>query len=189
MSEQESSQPEYKAKAVSVEAILNNDKADASLDAYKQKLLGGSLVDGKAAAKYPDDPRKVIVESIKLVFDDPKAPQQEVIIPVDKADQTIAIKEGVSFTVWANFYVQHDIVLGLQLIDSTTKLGVEISRETTMLGTFAPQLSMYSIRCNQHEAPSGWLSRTTFSMSSTLTDDDNNKHVVINFSISIQKDW
>eukprot|EP00461_Guttulinopsis_vulgaris_P002006 UN02007 len=171
--------------------MVSADKGDAALEAYKQSLLGGAVgQDGKAVAKFPNDPRKVIVESVKLVFSpESNAPQAEQILDVTKPGQTVVIKEGSAFSVWVTFYVQHDIALGLKLTNDTSKLGVSVDKETGMLGSYAPKLEPYTIKATEHEAPSGFLARTTYSLTSTLHDDDKVNHCVFSANIKVSKDW
>lgn len=171
----------------SVEEINQADQGDEAMEKYKASLLGGAIgADGKAVAKYPNDKRKVIVDSIKIVFDDESAPQKELKL-VDGA--IITIKEGASFTTYVTFYVQHDIALGLKVTNTTSKLGITVDTDTAMLGSFAPKLEPYTVRAVQSEAPTGFLARTSYSFTSLLHDDDKFSHNTFNCTIAIKSDW
>lgn len=176
--------------AKSIEEINSADKGDASMEAYKAKLLGGAIgADGKAVAKFPDDPRKVVIEGIKIVFEDDSAPQKEFEFDLKKTDQNIIIKEGTIFTTYVSFYVQRDIALGLKVTNTTTKLGITVDSETAMLGSFAPKLEPYVVRAVTTEAPSGFLGRSTFNFKSLFHDDDGNNFNTFECSISIKSGW
>jgi hypothetical protein len=182
--------PIPQAKNISVEDMNKADQGDASMEAYKAKLLGGAIgADGKAVAKYPNDKRKVIVEGVKIVFDDASAPQKELVLPLNQPDQIVIIKEGVTFTTYVTFYVQHDIALGLKVTNTTTKLGIALDTETAMLGSFAPKMEAYVVKAVTNEAPSGFLGRTTYSFKSVLSDDDLNVHNTFQCSITVKSDW
>jgi Rho GDP-dissociation inhibitor len=173
--------------AKSIEQINSADQDDAALQAYKASLLGGAIgADGKGVAKYPDDKRKVIVESVKIVFDDETAPKRELTLV---SDSTVVIKEGTTFTTFVTFYVQHDIALGLKVTNTTTKMGVTVDTDSAMLGSFAPKLEPYCVRAVASEAPSGFLGRTTFNFISLLHDDDKNEYNTFKCTISIKSGW
>ena len=62
-------EPNYKAPAVKpLQDILATDKEDESLQKYKAALLGSAVRGGSIIVK-PNDPRRVIVQSLQLVVD------------------------------------------------------------------------------------------------------------------------
>lgn len=163
------------------------DPAASPEKEYIRNLLKDSLdANGKVVAVKPDDARTIIPDSVKFVFTD--GSHADIVVPMT-ADQTITIKEGVTFVVYFNFYIQHDVVPRIQVTNEITKLGISVEKETTNLGSWAPRLEMYSAKCSDHEAPSGFMGRGSYTLKSVIFDDSEKVHTQWSCSVKIEKDF
>jgi hypothetical protein len=103
----------------------NSDEGDESLQRYKQSLgLGG----GKDLSD-PNDPRVCIIQS--LTMESPgRAPVVIDLSAPGSADNLkktpFKIKEGATFTMSAQFKVQHEILSGLHYVQIIKRKGIRI---------------------------------------------------------------
>ncbi|KAF3075963.1 hypothetical protein CFAM422_001675 [Trichoderma lentiforme] len=166
------------------------DAGDESLQRYKQSLgLGG----GKDISD-PSDPRVCIIKS--LTMDSPgRAPE---VIKLEKPEDQaklkkgFKIKEGVKFTMSAEFKVQHEILSGLHYVQVIKKHGLKVSKDSEMIGSYAPNTEnqqTYTKKFHEEEAPSGMLARGKYDAISSFVDDDKKKHLEFEWKFEIVKDW
>jgi Rho GDP-dissociation inhibitor len=87
------------------------------------------------------------------------------------------------------FSVYSDIVSGLKLTNSVSKLGVRVDRTVLMLGSYAPRPEPYTFSAPVAEWPSGMLARGTYGASTTFTDDDKTTHLDFSWGFEIKKEW
>lgn len=108
------------------------DANDESLQRYKKSLgLGG----GKDLSD-PNDPRVCIIQSLTM-----ESPGRDpVTIDLSQAgsestlkDKPFKIKEGAKFTMVASFRVQHEILSGLQYVQTVKRKGIRVSKDSEML--------------------------------------------------------
>ncbi|KAI8632456.1 immunoglobulin E-set [Xylariaceae sp. FL1651] len=170
---------------------FNADANDESLQRYKQSLgLGG----GKDLSD-PNDPRVCIIQSLTMespgrspVTIDLSQPGSESTLK----DKPFKIKEGAKFTMVASFRVQHEILSGLQYVQIVKRKGIKVSKDSEMLGSYAPNTDkqpIYTKRFQEEDAPSGMLARGHYNAISTFVDDDKKKHLQFEWSFDISKDW
>eukprot|EP01132_Coremiostelium_polycephalum_P003670 gene3670-4570_t len=189
LSEQENV-PEYKpAKKVTIEELKNQDAEDESLRKYKETLLG------KAVTGPSDDPRRVVVKELSILFED----RPEIVYPLETKEQIaemknkpFVLKENCHYKIRITFIVQHDIVSGLKNTNYVYRKGIRVQTEKTMLGSFAPQVAPYQVFLPRHgweEAPSGILSRGSYTAKVEFTDDDNQSHLSLEYAFAIKSDW
>jgi Rho GDP-dissociation inhibitor len=72
------------------------------------------------------------------------------------------------------------------------KMGIKVSNDTTMLGSYAPSPNPTTVdvpRNDWLECPSGMLARGSCSGRVVFLDDDKLLHYQIDFSFDIKKDW
>lgn len=108
------------------------DSNDESLQRYKKSLgLGG----GKDLSD-PNDPRVCIIQSLTMespgqapVTIDLSQPGSESTLK----DKPFKIKEGAKFTMVASFRVQHEILSGLQYVQTVKRKGIRVSKDSEML--------------------------------------------------------
>lgn len=65
-------------------------------------------------------------------------------------DKPFKIKEGSKFTMVAEFKVQHEILSGLQYVQIVKRKGIKVSKDSEMLGSYAPNTEkqpVYTKRC------------------------------------------
>jgi len=167
------------------------DENDESLQRYKESLgLGG----GKDLSD-ASDPRVCIIQSLTMespgrdpVTIDLSSPGSEATLK----DKPFKIKEGAKFTMVANFKVQHEILSGLQYVQVVKRKGIKVSKDSEMLGSYAPNTDkqpIYTKRFQEEDAPSGMLARGHYNAISSFVDDDKKTHLTFEWSFDIAKDW
>ncbi|KAK4085673.1 uncharacterized protein Triagg1_663 [Trichoderma aggressivum f. europaeum] len=167
------------------------DAGDESLQRYKQSLgLGG----GKDLSD-PSDPRVCIIKA--LTMDSPGRPPVEIKLAEAGSEgrlkeKPFQIKEGVKFTMSAEFKVQHEILSGLHYVQVIKRKGLKVSKDSEMIGSYAPNTEnqpTYVKRFHEEEAPSGMLARGKYDAISSFVDDDKKKHLEFEWKFEIVKDW
>lgn len=172
----------------SLQEICSADQDDASLMEYKKKLLGDI-----PPPVFPDNPKNVIVQKLQIEFPDENRPPAEIkLLDSDLATlkkSPIVIKEGVTYRVSVFFFVQREIVAGLRYIQATYKLGVRVSKDDLMVGSYPPKSEPHVYRSPPHEAPSGMIARGAYAVKSRFTDDDRNDFLSWEWAIKIKDSW
>jgi Rho GDP-dissociation inhibitor len=107
----------------------------------------------------------------------------------DLKKQTFTIKEGIKYKIRIDFFVQREIVHGLKYIQKTYRVGVPVDKMTQMVGSYPPKLEIQSYTTPFEEAPSGLISRGSYTVSSLFTDDDKNEYLKWEWTFEIKKDW
>eukprot|EP01130_Rhizamoeba_saxonica_P017057 TRINITY_DN80_c0_g1_i1.p1 TRINITY_DN80_c0_g1~~TRINITY_DN80_c0_g1_i1.p1 ORF type:complete len:107 (-),score=22.85 TRINITY_DN80_c0_g1_i1:90-410(-) len=103
----------------------------------------------------------------------------------------MVIKEGCHYKMRVTFRVQHNIVLGLKISSSISRLGKKIKDEE-MLGTYPPSNEFTAVdlpKNGWHEAPSGKVYRGDYKSKMRFTDDDGEEHLVFDWLMKISKKW
>lgn len=182
-------EPNYKAPAVKpLQDILATDKEDESLQKYKAALLG-SAVRGVSIIVKPNDPRRVIVQSLQLVVDG----RPDVTIDLTDINNVkgkkFVMKEGCQYRLRINFYVQREIVAGLKYVQKVQRMTVQLDKATQMVGSYPPSEKIHSYLTPVEESPSGMMARGTYNIRSLFTDDDQNEHLKWEWVLEIKKDW
>lgn len=186
--EEDGETPGYKAPAEkSLDTILAADSEDASLQKYKETLLGANPLE---SVIFPEDPRKVIVNKLALIVAD--RPDLELDLSGDvKAlkKTTFVLKEGCQYRVKIYFYVQREIVTGLKYVQKTHRKGIQVDKTNFMVGSYGPKKDLQSYQTPLEDAPSGMMYRGTYSIKSLFTDDDKHEHLAWEWNLEIKKDW
>ncbi|KAJ3645537.1 hypothetical protein Zmor_023184 [Zophobas morio] len=171
-----------------IEEILQADQDDESLRKYKETLLGQAQT-GPVVVE-PDNPRKVIVKKLVLVVTDRPELALDLTGDLSKLKkQTFIIKEGVSYRIRIEFFVQREIVHGLKYLQKTSKVGIPVDKMTHMVGSYAPKTEIQSYTTPPEDAPTGLLARGSYTVHSLFTDDDKNEHLKWEWCFEIKKDW
>lgn len=106
-------------KDVPIEEILNKDQDDASLNEYKKKLLGTAI----NIIIEPSEPSRLILKRLVLLPDD----HSEIAFDLNPKsldkfkDSVVTMKEGGSYRIKLEFYVQRDIISGLRFVQTSYK--------------------------------------------------------------------
>ncbi|KJH43030.1 RHO protein GDP dissociation inhibitor [Dictyocaulus viviparus] len=189
----EQPQSQYKPpEKKTVAEILKTDEEDESLTKYKTMLLGSSptnvIVD-------ETNPKIVIVKAITLLVDG----REDVTLNLDDNEtiqqhgslknSTFILKEGCQYRLRFDFYVQREIVTGLKYIHKVSRHGVQVLKETFMVGSYAPRKELQSYTTPVEEAPSGLLHRGKYKVKSQMTDDDEHDWLSWTWYTEISKDW
>jgi hypothetical protein len=99
------------------------------------------------------------------------------------------LKEGCTYRVKIYFYVQREIVTGLKYVQRSMRKGIQVDKETNMVGSYGPKMELQSYTTAPEVAPSGMLARGTYIMKSIFTDDDKNEHLKWEWQLDLKKDW
>jgi Rho GDP-dissociation inhibitor len=169
------------------------DENDESLQRYKQSL--GLAADDISD---PNDPRVCIIQS--LTMDSPG--RESVVIDLSAPgsanslkDKPFKIKSGAKFTMTVQFKVQHEILSGLhyvQVIKKKGSMGLLGDKSSEMIGSYAPNTAkqpLYSKKFQEEEAPSNFMARGMYNVSSSFVDDDKKTHLQFDWAFQIDKDW
>jgi len=178
---------------VDINTLVNQDQEDESLRKYKESLLGNM-----AAIYSPkDDPRRVVVTELKIIFKD--RPEGDVVYNLEEKGgleklktTAFVIKEAASYRIQVKFRVQHEIVSGLKYENKVYKGPLRVAKEKEMLGSFGPQKESHTVvfpRKGFEEAPSGFAARGNYKAKSRYVDDDKQCHLEYEYCFTIAKDW
>jgi Rho GDP-dissociation inhibitor len=179
--------PGYKPPtAKALDDIVNQDQEDESLQKYKQALLGADL--GKQACPFPDDPRRVIVTKLAVLVQDHDDLELDLSGDLTLLTKSpFSLKEGCQYRVKIYFYVQREIVTGLKYVQRSMRKGIQVDKETYMVGSYGPKNDLQSYTTALETAPSGMLARGTYIMKSLFTDDDKNEHLKWEWKLELKK--
>jgi len=170
----------------SIQEIVSADADDPSLNKYKQELLGSAAASSGAIIVRPDNPERVIVTNISLISEGEVKRSMNLPGPLDFV---LSIKEGCSYNIRIQYYVQREIVSGLKYSHKVKRLGVPVDKEDYMFGSFPPRQEVYEYISPAEEAPSGMLQRGKYNVSSVVRDDDGHIYLKWNWVLEIAKDW
>ncbi|KAH6634814.1 immunoglobulin E-set [Chaetomium sp. MPI-SDFR-AT-0129] len=167
-----------------------SDEGDESLQRYKESL--GLAADDLSD---PNDPRVCIIQS--LTMDSPGRAPVVIDLSAPGSVETLKkhpfkIKEGASFTMTAQFKVQHEILSGLHYVQAVKRKGIRVGKSSEMIGSYAPNTAkqpIYSKKFQEETAPSGWAARGSYTASSSFVDDDKKTHLEFDWAFEIDKDW
>lgn len=170
-----------------ISEIMNLDTEDESLQKYKQTLLKDASA-SDSVILFPQNPSRIIVARSTLMVEG----RDEIEFELDASkckENVIILKEGISYCVKIEFYIQREIVHGLKYVRNTYRKGIRVDKTGFMLGSYAPQKELQTFITPQEETPSGVLGRGTYTIKTALVDDDKNKHVKWAGVVEIKKDW
>ncbi|XP_068148519.1 rho GDP-dissociation inhibitor 1 [Drosophila tropicalis] len=171
-----------------IEEIMAADQEDESLRRYKEALLGAAQTE-KIVVE-PNDPRKVIVKKLALVVEGRDDMELDLTGDISQLKQQVfVIKEGVQYKVRIDFIVQREIVHGLKYVQKTYRMSLPVDKMAHMVGSYPPKKEIQNYLTPPEEAPSGMISRGTYSVSSVFTDDDKHIHLKWDWTFEIKKDW
>jgi len=143
-----------------------------------------------------NDPRRVVVSEFAIIFEDHDIPAslsfdtEESILRA--REHPLVIKEGCHYKMRVSFRVQHNVVLGLQIINQIYRLGAKLAKDTEMLGTYPPKNEFQDVEIPKngwHEAPKGGMARGDYKAKMKFIDDDSNVHLEFEYAIKIAKNF
>ncbi|XP_038979109.1 rho GDP-dissociation inhibitor 1-like [Phoenix dactylifera] len=160
---------------------LEKDKDDESLRRWKEKLLG--CLEGELNDQMEPE---VTFHSIGIVCEG----CAEIIIPLPVAENQSRVlfflKEGSQYRLKLTFSVKHNIVSGLNYLNTVWKKGLQVDQSKGMLGTFAPRRDPYEHLLEEETTPSGSLARGIYSAKLNFEDDDRRCHLELDYSFEIK---
>jgi Rho GDP-dissociation inhibitor len=130
-------------------------------------------------------------------------------------DSVVKLKEGCSYRVKLEFYVQRDIISGLKFVQSAYKgpirgtcsiiliesmlyyncfddlnlLLLKADKSSYMLGSRPPKAEVQGYISEKEVAPSGMIGRGKYHMKTHITDDDKNTYAKWEWTLEIVKEW
>ncbi|XP_014788749.1 rho GDP-dissociation inhibitor 1 isoform X2 [Octopus bimaculoides] len=172
-----------------INEILKADEDDDSLVRYKQKLLG-SAAGSTNIILYPDNPNKVILQKLILKVDSRPDVVISLIGDLSKlCKNAFVIKEGCKYRMQIDFYVQRDIVCGLNYYQTVYRKGIRVDNFNHMVGSYGPSKDLVSYLTPSEDAPSGLISRGTYTVRSKFVDDDGIEYLKWEWAFEITKEW
>jgi len=168
----------------SLDEIQQLDADDESLVKYKQTLLGGGGV--VVDAEGPN----VKVQKLTLVVEG--RPDVEIDLTGDLTklkDSPFIIKEGTCYRLRITFKVNKEIVSGLRYHQVTSRKGINVDKQSYMVGSYGPKAESQTYMTPVDEAPKGMLARGHYNAKSKFLDDDKNIHLEWQWAFDIKKDW
>jgi len=173
-------------KDVPISEIMSKDQDDPSLNEYKKKLLGSTI----NVIIEPTDPSRLILKRLVLVPDDHPEISFNLSGSIEKLkDHVVTLKEGSSYRIKLEFYVQRDIISGLRFVQSSYKGPIRTDKSVYMLGSRAPKGELQEYLSEKEITPSGMMARGKFCMKSSILDDDKNVYAKWEWVLEIAKDW
>eukprot|EP01105_Mastigella_eilhardi_P026668 TRINITY_DN780_c0_g1_i1.p1 TRINITY_DN780_c0_g1~~TRINITY_DN780_c0_g1_i1.p1 ORF type:complete len:208 (-),score=88.55 TRINITY_DN780_c0_g1_i1:111-674(-) len=176
---------------VNLSEQYEKEKNDPAMIKYLQSLgIDPSYVAPK------DDPRRCVINEFSIVFKeghDPITLKLNSEEDIKSAAKTpLVIKEGTEFKIRIMFRVQHNVVLGLKIVNHVKRMGKTVADDEEMLGTYPPKNDFQQLeipRNDWNEAPSGMLLRGEYKSSMQFIDDDKKCHLQFDYILKIAKDW
>jgi len=177
---------------VDLKDTFKKEANDPSMQAYLRSLgIDPDYVPPK------DDPRRVVVSELAIIFKDHPTPT---VLKFENDDDVknakkhpLVIKEGCHYKMRVSFRVQHNVVLGLQIKNTIfTKIGAKIASDVEMLGTYPPKNTFQAVEIPKNdwnEAPSGVLARGEYKGKMKFVDDDEKSHLEFEYIMKIAKEF
>ncbi|KAK2984616.1 hypothetical protein RJ640_029122 [Escallonia rubra] len=159
---------------------LEKDKDDESLRRWKEKLLG--CVESDLIGQMNPE---VTFQSIGVISDD--IGEISTPLPVDEGHLLFTLTEGSLYRFKLTFSVLHNIVSGLNYVNTVWKRGLQVDRSKGMLGTFAPQREPYVHTLDEETTPSGVLARGIYTAKLKFEDDDKRCYMELHYTFEIKK--
>lgn len=174
-------------KDVPISELMQKDQDDESLNEYKKKLLGGAI----NVIIEPTDPSRLILKRLVLLPDDHKELSFDLSTGnLDKLKETVVtLKEGSSYRIKLEFYVQRDIISGLRFSQSAYKGPLRTDKSLYMIGSRAPKGEIQEYVSEKEITPSGMMARGKYTMKSSIFDDDKNTYAKFEWTLDIAKEW
>lgn len=94
----------------------------------------------------PNDPRKVIIKQFTVIV--PERGDGNIDLNVDDPNlkqKPYTLKEGATYKLSLDFYVQHEIVTGLKFMNFAKRAGLTVSKDTYVVGSYAPRKEPYHV--------------------------------------------
>jgi hypothetical protein len=174
--------------------LMNLDAEDEALQKYKQELLGAAAT-GEVGD--PNDPRRVILEEFRLVFNEEG--RDPIIFTPPAGDDyptefdipdKFTIKEGSEYRFQFTVRVQHEIVNILKFQNTGKKGILPGVTDTFTVGSLPPGSHNPTVPHNQWcVAPTGSMGRGNFKGTAKLIDADGNLHVTVKYKFENRKTW
>lgn len=94
-----------------------------------------------------------------------------------KVNKPYTLKEDTINCLEFRFKVHNDIVHGLKYCLILTRLGVTVSKDEEVIGSYAPSKDVHKVQMSPEKTPSGFFARGTYSGKAMLIDLDGICHM------------
>ncbi|KAI8867134.1 E set domain-containing protein [Ramicandelaber brevisporus] len=170
-----------------IDEYENLDKDDPAIRKWKESL-------GLGAAKAAVNTGLPSVQVLSLVIS--VAGRPDLILDVSTpeavarlATKPVVIKEGVDYKRKLVFRINNEIVTGLKYLHNVKRAGVRVDKIEEVVGSYGPNPQPYTKEFVIEEAPSGFIARGKYEITSKFVDDDNKTHLKWTWTLEIKKDW
>jgi len=170
---------------------LIENETDPAMKKYYENLVGN--ISDIYSPK--DDPRIVVVTELRIIHEE-KPGHDDVFSLATEEDQKkmkknpFALLEGSNWKIQVSFRVQHNLVSGLKIENSVTKMGIQVDKDILVLGSYRPQKEPHSItfpKLGWNEAPDGTMARGEYGAHMNFFDDDKKCHLKLEYGFKIVK--
>ncbi len=104
----------------------------------------------------PNDPSRLILKRLILLPEDHEEISFDLSDNLEKLkDRVVTLKEGSTYRIKLEFYVQRDIISGLRLVQSSYKGPLRTDKSVYMLGSRAPKGELQEYISDSEQTPSG----------------------------------
>jgi hypothetical protein len=177
------------AGPTTVQEFLERPDEDESVRKWKESLLGDAAGGDPTLSAPPDDPRRVIPKTFKVIVTD--GPTYTYNLE-DKAQlddlkkKGYVLKEGQSFHYELTVLVHHEIVLGLRLKTKSKKM-ISSQEATFDIGSYPPTIAPIVKELDDCEVPTGAVTRGDYKCVNTIEDDMGRTHIKFDSKFHISK--
>ncbi|BGP48629.1 rho GDP dissociation inhibitor [Rhodotorula kratochvilovae] len=174
----------------SLAELAKLDAEDESLARWKASLG----ISADAAPSTSGTGPNVEILSLSLTAPTRPTPIEFDLTSADKVKalrkDPIVIKEGAEYNVELKFKVNHGLVSGLKYIQVVRRLGANLDKLESMIGSYGPSPEPVVKKFVTEEAPSGMLARSgTYTVRSRVLDDDKKVYVDFEWQFKLAKEW
>ncbi|KIM94466.1 hypothetical protein OIDMADRAFT_136160 [Oidiodendron maius Zn] len=140
----------------------------------------------------------MILREVQIMFE--ARPGGDITYPLDSPEEiekakqkSYTLKEGCHHKTKVRFRVKDEIISGLKIEILHYRKGIRVVRDQQMLGSFAPQSEPHEVTLpvshGWEEAPSGLLSRGSYTLTYKFVDDDGAVQAELDMAFDIKSDW
>ncbi|MEV7425891.1 MULTISPECIES: hypothetical protein [unclassified Streptomyces] len=177
--------PEYKVgKKVSLNALQQGDDNDPQLQKYKESL---DIGEGTAGT--------VTLRTLTLEVEDRPSTTWRLDDAQELADlkaKPFVLAEGGPYRLAVAFTVDDGIASGVKYLSVVYRKGIRVAKDNQMLGSFGKQDKEHTVRFPRHgwqEAPSGILSRGSYTAKASFVNDDEKEVAQFEYAFDIKTNW
>eukprot|EP00792_Barthelona_sp_PAP020_P004585 TRINITY_DN2221_c0_g1_i1.p1 TRINITY_DN2221_c0_g1~~TRINITY_DN2221_c0_g1_i1.p1 ORF type:complete len:200 (-),score=68.82 TRINITY_DN2221_c0_g1_i1:19-618(-) len=171
----------------SLEEAMNEDNHDETLNNWREQVLKES------GAGEPCEMTRIV--ELQMIF--PSGEHEPFVFDLTNEqqmqsylDNPIVVKQGVKFQFIAKIEVGNEVLVGVQMINATYRLGIKVDRVAYRMGSFAPGPQTHGPYPRTPETmPSGFLGRGSYTCWCRIVDDDERVFLDWRYGLKVASDW